>query len=84
MEILSFSMHFWRVFASSAHPNVLSYASINTWRAWSPLSKLWMKFKKKWGEIFEEIEWSFEKDTLLKKKKRSKLILKNIILVSIQ
>ncbi len=49
------------------------------------LIKIVNKVQKKLGESFEEIEGSFEKDTLLKKeKKRSKLILKNIILVSIQ
>ncbi len=48
------------------------------------LIKIVNEVQKKLGEIFEEIEWSFEKDTLVKKKKKSKLILKNIILVSIQ
>ncbi len=47
--------HFRCIFGSSAHPNVLSYAIINTSRVCSPLSKLWTKFKRNEGQFSKKL-----------------------------
>ncbi len=72
----AFLARFW-FFSASEHVIICDYRHL---KSLFTLIKIVNEVQKKWGEILEEIEWSFEKD----KKKRSKLILKNIILVSIQ
>ncbi len=60
--------HFW-FFSASERVIICDYKHLESLFT---LIKVVNEVQKQWGEIFEEVEWRFEKDTLLKKKKKKK------------